>query len=378
MSNCKVLNTNNSNGLGSYVQAINRDCENYVFVNCQYQNCTVPLAFTGFEPIVRSTIIRGCTATNAGYQSSAGGGIIFLGNGLLVEDCVFDSAPSNGNLLLEIGFGETPPYRVGSNVIIKNSSFTNRAAANNFHLAWIMKADGVLIDNCIFDSNASGIFDPTPFNNPPSAVITFGSLVYDDNGNPVSGEGTNANNVLIINSIIHNNAQFGILSMTGDTIVPNKNIVIENCAIDGAAEAGIYFVNTQSSVIRNCHVKDSTGNNMKAGDGIVLARALPVPYLQGGSCSNNEINGCTVAGCTGNGILIESGCMSNYIVNNETFGNGLNGLVNKGDKSNQFYNNFSCNNHKKNCKGNISKKLIQTPGSKHTGAGQNICCNTSE
>ena len=379
MSNCTVLNTNSSIGLGSYVLAINRDCENYVFENNQYQYCAVPLAFTGFGPIVRSVIIRGCTATNAGYQSTGGGGIIFLGDGLLVEDCVFEAAPSNGNLLLELGFGEIPDIRAGTNVIIKDSTFTNRQAASNFHLAWIMKADGVLIDNCVFDSNASGIFEPTPYNNPPSAVVMLGSLAYDENtGLPTPGAGTNVHNFRMVNSIIHNNAQYGIVSMTGDSIVPNKNIVIENCSIDGAAQAGIYFVNTHSSAIRNCHVKDSTGNGLSAGNGIVLANALPVPYLQAGSCRNNEINGCTVAGCTGTGILVESNSVSNFIVHNETFGNGQNGLENRGDKSNQFYENFSCNNSRKDCTGNICRKLIQTPGSDHLRLGQNICCNACE
>ena len=380
ITNSQFLNKNRSAPYAIYLNSRNRQCGNFAIENCLFDSCEGDILVIQWEdnaPLT-NTLIRNCQ----GYNVGDGTAIQFFGEGLLVENCIFEAAPTTFAPLLDLGYYATDggpgsnPFFPAKHVIVKNSEFYNRDALPEFSLISVWYADDVLFDTCLFYSNASGIFPPTPDVYPIAPTIQLGSLVYSrSTGELIPGLGVHANNVRILNSTISGNGQIGVASVTGQSIEPNTSLVMDNCVIDGAATAGIYLVNTISSTIKNCDIKNSTGNQNGLGNGIVLAGPLPPPYIQAGTCKYNEIRDCTVTHCTGTGILVAAGQEENFIVNNQTFSNGVNGFNNAGSKSNQFYDNSSCNNGVKDCAGNIPNALLSHPGSTHFRLHQNSCCD---
>lgn len=376
ITNCQFLNTDHlSDAIGIRLEPISRPCDNTIIENCSFDSCRTAFDADAAGQIVRSVIIRNCVGTN--LQSP---GFRLLGDGFLVENCVLQAAPTSSFALIFIGGNKTggpvATFLASHDVTLKNCTLINKNSSPSFNCIWAAYVDGLLIDSCLVDSNGSGQFYPENGSTPPVANIHLGSIVYQVGDEVVlPGFGGTVSNVRIVNCIIHGNSQFAILAETGDVGTPNKSIVIEDTSIDGAAQAGIFFLNTETSVIRNCHIKNITGNHHSCGHGILIGESLPIPYNQTGLSRHNEISYCTIANCGGTGILIKDRAQYTFITHNETFSNRKHGIENQGNHTNRFYDNSSCNNFDHDCAGNIPSELIGSPGTREFRLRQNSCCN---
>ena len=199
-------------------------------------------------------IIRNCTFNSNG--SFAGGGIVLLnGANNLIEDVTINSNGNAGFGIL-IGFLAINgfPSSGVSGVIIKNTLITNVNAIPGFDGILLAKANGVLVDNVIIDTNAAFV----PGYHPAAIHINEA----DTDGDPslvVTG-------LTIRNSVITNTPDIGIRSESG-----NSNIVVENCNIAGGVTANIFFDDTSNSVIKNNEINASSGDiAMGDGNGLVL------------------------------------------------------------------------------------------------------------
>ena len=364
--------TNNTNSAVN-VQSINGQISNAIIENCSVNKSLQGFRGISFGEITKDVIIRNCDLTNMGFGGINGRAIEFLGEGLLVENCNMHADPTNDLTLAYIGNNILgTAFLPGRNIIFKNCTFSNPQAVPRFSALTIYYADGVLIDNCIVDSNSPGfpiIPNPAVGGQFGSANIRLGGFVLNSNFIIQPGQGTNVNNVRITNSEIYNNAQFGIFSFTGNPNTPNQNIVVDNCSISGAREAGVFLFATNSSLVKNCHIVNGIGSTRSPGHGIVLGE-LPAPFPAGATSRFNSILDNNITQNTGTGILIQTGSTNNFVKDNNVYGN-TNGIINQAGVTNQFYNNISCGNTNINCTGVTPSG---EPGNVPVSLGENICC----
>ena len=374
VTNSRFLNTNGSNASGITMVSIVRDCANVLIENCTFNNCRRGIDANSQSAIVRNLQIRNCVGTRIGL-------IQLIGTGILVEDSTFSGTPDFGDDFAIVFIGndlEGPTLIPGRDVTLRNCRFISTDSLPTYNGVWASFVDGLLIDKCIIDSNGSGLFQPSVGFTPPVGNIHLGSLLYPpDNTVPVPGQGTNANNVRIVDCIIRGASQYGIVSESGGSPVQNQNIVIDNCTIDGASENGILFYNTSNSTVKNCSVRNTTTNpNPISGNGIVIGSTgalLPEFYTANALSNFNVVENNDVTSNDNSGILVQPNVVGNIVRGNNAAGNGI-GLNNQA--GNLFVDNVSCNNII-NCVG-IPANLVGSPGSVPVTLGQNICCSLAD
>ena len=351
-TNCRVSNCQFAPvDVGIFAQQIDGlIIENSTFV------CTLQTEFGHVQTgsvglnISNDVIIRNCIF-NCNESSGCGGIILANGANNLIEDVTINS---NGNLGYSLLLGTTPTEGFSSTgvngVIIKNTLISNIDAVPGYDGIVLARADGVLIDNVIIDTNTA--FAPGYH---PAAIHIGAADTVGDPSLVVTG-------LTIRDSVIMNTPDIGIRSESG-----NKNIVVDNCSIAGGVTANIFFDDTSNSIIKNNEITASSGD-ITTGDG----NGLVLNTIASGS-NNNSVIDNTITNNAGTGLLIASGSKFNIIQNNLVSNNGNYGIDNEEATNTQIYFNTACNNGAGDCVG-IPPALVTTPGSATSNAGTNICC----
>lgn len=297
--------------------------------NVQIKRCASSVAGPGisgsisygadFSSLTRTggLLVDGCTFSMQGINIIGNPAYyalrqIQIGHDLVIFDCPFAS------------FDNSVPFAV----IIRNSTFNSNFAASTQTLAMdilAFGADGLLIENNIFDSNSSGYItdcQPSLVQNPFSFPdCTPGLMIPEKSANIHLGSAfgqTNAKNVIIQGNILGTSAQVGIYATTGQFPVPNQNIVIKDNQIT-AAEWGILLENTIASQLINNFVSGVNGSACNpTGIGIQLSGCLPWNKKASSSCialqKNTIVNNSV-------GIVIQKRAQGNLLDMNEVFNN---------------------------------------------------------
>jgi len=338
INNCKFLNLNDlttTQGILYQNSIAGGITENVHINNCTFTKQVQSIRIIGsgvIEP-PKGILVENCTITQ-----SLGVGIFMAANNAVIDNCVVESDPSSQVNCLQIGAAQ-----VSNNVIVRNSVFSNPQADPVFDNILILNGNGVLIENCIADSN-------------PSGVGVVGTKVANIHiGFTLGIISTPSNDVKISNCIVRNTAQVGIFAELG-----SKNVVIENTQVDGALEAGIMLNNVTTS-----RIKDSEVTNTLGGPGIHFINAR-----------RNVVDTTAVKNNTGDGILLDALSTVNTIKYSVFSANTLNGINNLGGTANEFYYNSSCNNNGTDCVGISPASIAQPPGAPATN-GINVCCTSA-
>ena len=314
------------------------------------------LMYTGGESTLGNDVmIRNCTFNSNGNVVGGGGIYLQSGANYIIEDVRINSNGSAGDgIAIGIPAGGGLPSAGVDGIIIKNTLISNVNALLGFEGIVLLKADGVLIDNVIIDTNTA-FFQAFNYH---SAAIHIG---YADSASDLTSVVTG---LTIRNSVITNTPDIGIRSESG-----SSNIVVDNCNIAGGVTANIFFDDTSNSVIKNNEITTSSGDiAMGAGNGLVLNT------IATGS-NNNSVIDNVITNNSGTGLLIASGSTLNIVQNNIVSNNGGYGINNVVPTANtQIYFNTACNNGAGDCVG-IPPALVTTPGSPTSNAGTNICCS---
>ena len=355
-TNCRVSNCQfNPLDLAIFAQQIDGlIVENSTFVcTLQSEFGHIQIGSVGLNTS-NDVIIRNCTFNC--NESSGGGGVnVVNAANNLIEDVTINS---NGNVGYGITLGNSPiqgfPSTGVNGVIIKNTLISNVDAAPGYDGIVLVRADGVLIDTVIIDTNTA--FAPGYH---PAAIHIGAADTVGDPSLVVTG-------LTIRNSVITNIPDIGIRAESG-----NSNIVVENCNIAGGVTANIFFDDTSNNVIKNNEITASSGDiTMGDGNGLVLNTIVS-------GSNNNSVLDNVITNNAGTGLLIASGSTLNIVQHNIVSNNGGYGINNVVPTANtQIYFNTACNNGAGDCVG-IPSALVTTPGSPTSNAGTNICCSRS-
>ena len=268
------------------------------------------------------------------FSSLAG---IPLGSGLTLERCNFimtgDTFAGPDYPIastVRLGTDSPSPLLPVQDVSIRNCTFSHNTDYPFTAHVVAFGIDGLLIENNVFDLNASGRFaDCAPVIvsgvTEKAAIIHLGTALGQ----------INATNVTIRGNQIDGSTQVGIYSTTGALATPNSQIVIEDNNIT-AAEQGILFENTISSEIKGNHVAGVNGSSVDGvqcatGVGIELAGSLA--YNTSASSACNAILKNTVTN-NGRGIVLDCGAKGNLVQENDVFNNSIAQIVIKDRKNN--------------------------------------------
>jgi len=230
---------------------------------------------------------------------------LFNVNGLLIDNITSTITDPTFNLNFIVfgrGLDRNGVMSTANDVILRNSTFTNRNAGPGFDGVLIISCNNITLDNVAIDMNATnGDEIGAPFN----ASLHFGDLVADAIVN-----GAKINKVLI-----NNTPNIGITIEKGST-----GIVIDNTVITGAQEADILILEANNNVIKNCDLVGS--NELISGNrnGIAVT----------GSAKNNFIVNNNITGNGGTAILFDADTTNNLAKNNNVVGNGA-GIVDNGN-----------------------------------------------
>ena len=269
-------------------------------------------------------------------------------NGVIIEDCSSTvTQPDIGTNMLQMGAFKTPATDfIANDVIVRNCTFTYFNPAADFDAIIISRANGVLLEDCLIDTNPAG--NPS---NPFAAALHISAR--RDTGDPSAV----ATDVVVRNCIIENNPNYGISCEK-----ESSKIVIDNCLVTGAVTANIIFEETIDSTIKNSEITNGTGHGIWLRD----------------NSNNNALLSNVISDNAKDGIRIGQLAFNNLIKNNNAFVNGHIGLhnVDTTDTTNQFYINDACHNLGGNCVGINPPTLVGFPGGPVTN-GINICCITN-
>ncbi|MBS0655275.1 MAG: right-handed parallel beta-helix repeat-containing protein [Verrucomicrobia bacterium] len=347
--NFSVHETNFSNASSAGI-AITPDStvSNVEVSDCDFYNCNATIILgsaTGATQDVVSTEIRNCRFSEVGAGNASG--ILFQnGEGLLVENCAFQSATANTVSLLSIVSSSTTA--VVQDALVRSCTFSNAGANANFNTIIIGSAQGVILEDCVVDAN-------------PSAGANV--AVLNTNGSVASSDTS-------IRSCVIRGASIGIYCHGA------VSVEIDSCLIEENTQDGVLLFDTHNSVVKNSTITTATG-----GSGIGLTNGSSVNTIFNNSVQghftgilldtnspNNNVVGNIVTDNGGDGIYIGSG--TNTIIDNKVDRNGANGISN-GGSNNNISGNTACNNTTTNC---ISVPNAQTPGSSPVVVGSNTCC----
>lgn len=294
-------------------------------------------------------------------EGTASPGHTIFATGLLIDHCNFYTGTTNSNgqfgtRAVRIGVNTVTtaqfPSSVTKDVIIRNSTFTHLNAPKNYRDLIASFVDGLMVEDCVFNSNPSG-------RNPDCSAIVNGNTGLTEKAANIqlgyAGFGT-AKNVTIRRNQIGGGAQVGILSEAATNMIvnlpncarcpyqtifgPNQNIVIANNNIT-AAEQGILLNNTIDSYIKGNYISGVNGSKSGAlicAPGVGIQLSGPVTNFPTASSSCNIILGNTVVN-NGTGILVESGAHGNLIKRNRVFNNSSKQIVIKDKAKNVKENN---------------------------------------
>ncbi len=340
---------------------------NFLIDECQFNNNFVDVSIVGAD----NTKITSCVFLDSATGGASIGFSKVIGalldqadtpiaTGLLVENCTFATQSQLFGSGL-IALGEFGPCR---DAIIKNCTFTNLNAPSYYADIQATQINGLLVENCIFDSNSSGRNpDGTPvlFQGTTQLFPEKGANIHFGMPSEVGSiiDGANVTDVTIRGCQIGGGAQVGIYAETGVTPAPNQRITIEDSSIT-ATEVGILFENTLTSTITENQVRGVTGNQFAPGQGIVLAGPLSQNPTATSSC--NALLENTITN-NQEGIVIECGAKGNLLKENNVFNNSNHQIVVK-DRRNKCVDNTTFLKPCKPC-----GQSVQTP--KITGS-QNI------
>lgn len=280
-------------------------------------------------------------------------------SGLLVDNCTFTSSsegapdfPVIGYATLFAGLGGDLAETIGArDIIIRNSTFTHRGAAPRADDLLFAGVEGALIENCVFDSTATGRINGCQPTNTggitqKSANIHLGGFVESSNQVDIVG-GTFVKDVTIRGNQICGGAQVGIYAETCVGTTPNERITIEDNSIT-ATEVGILLENTHSSTVIGNRVQGVNGSGCTTGVGIELAGALPY-NAKAASKSNALLN--NVVSNNNTGIILRCGAQGNFVKGNDVFNNDRCQILEEKKKSNKVTCNtiYSHTDKKYNC-----------------------------
>ncbi|MBS0655463.1 MAG: right-handed parallel beta-helix repeat-containing protein [Verrucomicrobia bacterium] len=376
---CTFLNTSGSMNLNHI--AASGSGNGLTVSSCTFDNALIPIE-TSQEANVANIEISDCSFTNAevaiilaNAQNSRvhncsfnvyAFAVAFLEcQNMLVNTCDFqffgqDGYVNNGSFVL---------FRNSLGAIVRNCTMSNTQTCfpSIFEPVYILSSQDVLIDRCVIDGNSNAnTFGATPANIHIAA-------------NP----STPSSDIKIRNSVIRGNATYGIFCDGTESAVAPTAIEIDNCLIDGALAAGVFFGNALTCTIENCEISGTT-----SGPGISLTDGSQYITMQSNTVVNNSAQGITLDLTSSNndiahnivtdnlsdGIFI--GSCFNTVSDNTVSRNGGIGINNLRGCNSEFYGNSSCNNGANtlfnNCKGLPAGQVISPGGA--SVAGGNICC----
>lgn len=345
---------------------------NFLINECEIYNCSVP--FIGLS-------IHNITFTNCAflenefefvYQVPSGTPGSAIPSGLIIDHCTFYSTSQEtpadlGTRFLRLGgpsaFNGAP--RGANDIIVRDSTFTypNSAILNDDIFAFAV--DGLLIENCVFNSTSTGRdanCAAVPFISVPdkSANIHLGGALIDAAFNVIGG--SPVKNVTIRGNQLGSASQVSIYADTSIGTIPNQNILIEDNNIT-ATENGILFENTIASEIRDNHVSGVNGSVCIAkGVGIQLSGPTTINSAAASNC--NAILNNTVIN-NGIGIDVECGAEGNLIQGNRAFNNTYAQILIKDKKHNVKKDNTEFRT------GNCSAEIGQNSGMPQTQVVKN-------
>ncbi|MBS0656416.1 MAG: right-handed parallel beta-helix repeat-containing protein [Verrucomicrobia bacterium] len=309
--------------------------------------------------------IRNCTFAEI-FNTSL---LVQSSQGLLVEDCTFTTSNSQFDM---IQLAQSDPSTQVTDVSVRNSAISSPQAAPGFDGIFIGAAQGVLLENCVINTNGAAI----PGFSPANVHIIGGGADL-----------TACSDIKVKNCVIGNNAAQGIYCDGTQVIFPAPPsapfaIEIDSCIIDGALNAGVFCDNALSCTIKNCEITGTT-----SGPGIMVADGAQFITIENNRVKNNAAQGISidptsasinvvgnvVSNNAGDGIFTESDTtviQDNTISRNSGFG------INNASASTTIYDNTACNNsinsQASNCAG-VPAGLIVSPGYADV-VGGNICC----
>lgn len=343
ITNCQFLNNNQSSGRGIEIQGFvfapaGGPSVSTIIDGCTFSNTVNDIAFFEDNGAPVDALITNCTSADSQLA------LILTGRGFYIENYVASQKISPLSLqLAEVGFNTF----TGNDVTFKNCNFTSPLAQASATVINISNGDGILIDDCIINSNGTGD------NANPASNIAIGSTTFA------------VKNVKVRNCILKGNTQYSIIAKTAN-ISAITHLFIEDCLIDGAQDAGIFLDNTVGAVIRDCQICNVTGNVQRVAPGHGI-------HINDNSFSNS-VRGCVISRNNGDGIFVDNGSDLNVVTYNKVFNNRQNGIECLNPLDNQFYYNEACNNAIVDCVGLI---FTGAPGATSFKLGQNICCVSS-
>ncbi|MBS0656417.1 MAG: right-handed parallel beta-helix repeat-containing protein, partial [Verrucomicrobia bacterium] len=197
-------------------------------------------------------LVRNCSISVSGSvvpqpEQPPTAGIAFTQcNGMLVENCDFQFTAMEAST----NAGSFISFFSSLGAIVRDCSMSNTQTLfpSALEPVVINSSQNVLIEHCVIDGNAN--------------LLTDNANVHIQTTPPFP-----CSDIKVKNSIIRNNAFFGIFcdGVTNGPMAPT-NIQIDNCLIDGALAAGLFFDNAAICTVKNCEISGTTG-----GPGISLA-----------------------------------------------------------------------------------------------------------
>ncbi len=317
------------NGAGMWVAA-----SSGVYVD----SCTFVGADLGYDPARTSFGLhveetsKNVQLTNSTFNNLLGS--IHATNviGMLVDSCVATaSTVSNFNIAQ---FGSCTSGEVASDLIIRNSTFTQSQSNQGFDGLLFLSGSNCLLENVIVDSSSKDLNNYLP------------SAIHIGNQN-CSGYS---------NLVAHNCVVQGV---NGRTLYLDNasKVVFEDSQISGAnGFANVYLNAADSSSIRNCQI-------FNGSSGVIVSN----PISSG--VPGNSIENCLIYDNTNYGIQVLDQNM-NYISGNHVWGNSTGIYLTFAGVTKAYYN-TSCNNTVNSCH-NVSPS--QLPGASPIVAGSNVCC----
>lgn len=301
-------------------------------------SCTFIGADLGFDPARTSFGIhieefsKNIELTNSTFNNELGSIHAIDVIGMLVDNCVATaSTVSNFNIAQ---FGSCTSGEVASDLIIRNSTFTQSQSNHGFDGLLFLSGTDCLLENVIVDSSSQDL------NNYLPAAIHIGNQNCSTYSNLVARncvvQGVNGRTLYLDNA---------------------SKIVFEGSQITGASvSANVYLNAADSSTIRNCQIFN--GNS-----GVILANPT------GSGVPGNSIENCLIYDNTNFGIQ-GTDQNKNHISGNHVWGNSTGIFLTFPGVSETYYN-TSCNNTTNSCH-NVTPS--QLPGASPIVAGSNVCC----
>ncbi len=333
--------------------------------NCSFYGTGNQLGALGFQPF-----------QNASNQINSP-----APSGFLVDNCTFTSTSQGDSdfvfnyATLFAGSIHVPGINT-RDVIIQNSTFTHQGAPPRGDDLLLVGIEGVLIENCIFDSSATGRLSGCEHTETlgivaKSANIHLGGVLYSGDFTQITGS-SNVRDVTIRGNEICGGSQVGIYAETGTDTSPNERITIQDNSIT-AIEEGILFENTHSSTIIGNRVQGIEGNSCKKGVGIELKGKLSY-NRRAASTSNAIVN--NIVSNNDKGIELKCGAQGNLVQGNKVFNNSTHQIKEQKKNTNIIIDNirFKYSNQKLDCSSSSSSSSTDSSSSSSTSSSSMSNC----